>query len=115
MDERRPGILGLIIRIIVNSIVLLIVSALVPGFFVAGWGTAILAAVVIAVLDYLVEMVFKIDATPFGRGITGFIVAAIIIYLTQYFVAGVTVTMWGAIIGALLIGLINLIIPGRVM
>lgn len=114
-SSRRPGLFSLILRVIVNSIVLLIVSALLPNFFIASWGTAILAAVVIAVLDYLVGALFKLDASPFGRGITGFVLAAAIIYITQYFVAGVSVTVWGALIGALLIGLFDLIIPGRMM
>lgn len=114
-EGRRPGILSLLLRIVINAIVLLVVSYFVPGFFVSGIWAAIIAAVVIGVLDYFVGAIFKIDASPFGRGITGFIIAAIIIYVTQFFVAGVAVTFWGAIIGALLIGLFDLIIPGRVM
>lgn len=114
-EERRSGWLSILIRIIVNAIVLLIVSFFVPGFFVSGIWAAVLAAVVIAILDYFVEALFKVDATPFGRGIIGFIIAAVIIYVTQFFVAGVAVSIWGAIIAALLIGLFNLIIPGRIM
>lgn len=114
-SERRPGILSLLIRIVVNSIVLLVVSFLVPGFFVAGLWTSILAAVVIAILDYLILAIFKLDATPFGRGLTGFIIAALILYLTQFIIAGVSVSIFGAIVGAFVIGLIDMIIPGRVM
>lgn len=113
--ERRPGILSLIIRIVVNAIVLLVVSYFVPGFFISGFWTAIIAAVVIGILDYLVAAIFKMDASPFGRGISGFIIAAVILYLTQLFVPGVAVSFWGAIIGALVIGLFDLIIPGRIM
>jgi putative membrane protein len=114
-SEKRPGILGLLLRIVVNSIVLLIVSFLVPGFSILGIWPAILAAIVIAILDYAVEAIFKVDASPFGRGITGFIIAALIIYLTQFFVSGVAISFWGAIIGALLIGLADLVLPGRIM
>lgn len=114
-SQRRPGIFSLLIRIVVNAIVLLVVSYLVPGFFVSGIWAAIIAAIVIGILDYLVGAIFKTDASPFGRGITGFIIAAIIIYVTQFFVAGVAVSFWGAIIGALVIGLFDLIIPGRIM
>jgi uncharacterized membrane protein YvlD (DUF360 family) len=112
--ERRPGIIGLILRFVINAVVLLIISYLVPGFAIAGFWTALLAAVVIAVLDYAIQAIFKIDASPFGRGLSGFIVAAIILYLTQYIIAGVAVSFWGAIIAALVIGLVNLIIPGRI-
>lgn len=112
---RRPGLLSLLLRVVINAIVLLVVSYFVPGFFVSGIWAAVIAAVVIGLLDYFIEAIFKLDASPFGRGITGFIIAAIILYVTQFFVPGVAVSFWGAIIGALLIGLFNLIIPGRVM
>lgn len=114
-ERKRPGLLSVVIKFLINSVVLLIVSFLVPGFFVAGFATALVAAIVIAILDYFVEAIFKIDATPFGRGLSGFIVAAVIIYATQFIVAGVAVSFWGAILAALVIGLINLIIPGRVI
>lgn len=112
---RRPGLITLLLRVIINAIVLLVVSYFVPGFFVSGIWAAIIAAVVIGLLDYFIEAIFKIDASPFGRGIVGFIIAAIILYVTQFLVPGVAVSFWGAIIGALLIGLFNLIIPGRIM
>lgn len=111
--ERRGGIFSVIIRFIVNAIVLLVVSYIVPGFFVAGFWAALFAAIVISILDYAVEAIFRIDASPFGRGLSGFIVAAVIIYLTQYVVGGVSVSILGALIAALVIGLVNMIIPGR--
>ena len=82
--------------------------------FIGLW-SYILAAVVISALDYLVERLMKIDASPFGKGIKGFIVAAIILYATQYVVPGMAVTIWGAIIGALFIGVLDAIFPSRVM
>lgn len=114
-DSRRPGIFSLLLRIVINAIVLLVVSYFVPGFFISGIWAAIIAAAVIAVLDYFVGAIFKVDASPFGRGIIGFIIAALILYVTQLFVPGVAVSLWGAVIGALVIGLFDLIIPGRIM
>jgi len=49
------------------------------------------------------------------KGITGFVLAAVIIYITQFFVAGYSVTLLGAVIGALVYGIIDAIIPGRGM
>lgn len=112
--EKRNSLLSVVIRFVVNAIVLMVVSFFVPGFIVKGFWVAILAAVVISILDYLIQAIFKIDASPFGRGISGFIVAAIIIYLTSLIVPGFAVTFWGAIIGALLIGIIDAIIPTSV-
>jgi len=111
--ERREnaGILSTLLKFVVNAVVLLAVSFLVPGFVVVGFWTAFLASIVITLLDYLAGAVFKVDASPFGRGLSGFIIAAIIIYLTQYFVAGVSVSIFGALIAAIVIGLFDAIIP----
>ena len=116
-DERNSGKgwISLIIRFIVAAIVLMVTSWLTPGFSQWGFGRALLAAIVIAVMDWVIQRLFKIDASPFGRGIVGFIVSAVIIYLTQFLVPGMSVSVWGAIIASLIIGIIDAIIPTNVI
>lgn len=106
---------GLILRFIVAAIVLMITAFFTPGFSIANFWTALLQAAVIVGLDYLIQKLTGIDASPFGRGLSGFLVSALIIYLTQYIVPGVYVTIWGAIIAALVIGLIGAVLPVKVM
>lgn len=106
---------GLIIRFVISAIVLMVTAFFVPGFAVYGFWTALLQAVVIVGLDYLIEMATGIDASPFGRGIVGFLTSALIIYLTQFIIPGVSVSVWGAIISALVIGIIGAVLPVRVM
>jgi len=105
----------IIIRLIVTAIVVGIAAFLTPGFSIDNLWSLIMAAVVIAVLDYLVQKFTGVNASPFGRGITGFIVAAIILYATKFIVPGFNISVWGAIIGALVIGIIDVIIPGKAM
>lgn len=104
-----------IIRLIVGAVVLAITAALTPGFTIAGIWPLLLGAVVLAALDYFATKVIGVNASPFGRGITGFLLAAVIIYVTQFFVAGYSVTLWAAILGALIYGVVDLIIPGKAM
>lgn len=106
---------GLLVRFIISAIVLMVTAFFVPGFAVNGFWTALLQAAVIVGLDYLIEMATGIDASPFGRGIVGFLVSALIIYVTQFIVPGVSVSIWGAIIAALVIGIIGAVLPVRVM
>lgn len=113
--EERFSITHFLIRLIVGAVVLAITAALTPGFRISGIWSLILAAVVLAALDYLALRLLGVNASPFGRGLTGFILAAVIIYITQFFVAGYTVTLWGALIGAIVYGVVDLIIPGRAM
>ncbi|HHW48067.1 MAG TPA: phage holin family protein [Clostridiaceae bacterium] len=109
------SITHLLIRLVVGAIVLAITAALTPGFSIAGIWPLIFAAIILALLDYLALKILGVNASPFGRGITGFILAAAIIYITQFFVAGYTVSLWGALIGALVYGIVDLIIPGKAM
>ena len=102
-------------RLIITAIVLLVVSYFTPGFSIRGLWSFLLAALVISVLDYLAERIMKIDASPFGKGIKGFVIAVLILYLAQFIVPNMSVTIIGAVLGALVIGILDAIFPSRVM
>ena len=114
-DERKNEFnLGeMLLRVVITAIVIAIAAFFTPGFTIDGLGSVLLAAVVIGVLDYLIQKFTGIDASPFGRGIAGFLLTALILYLTQFVVRGFNISLWGAIIGALVIGIIDAIMPGR--
>lgn len=102
-------------RLVLVAIILAITSFLTPGFTINGLWSFLLAAVIIIALDYLIESFMRVDASPFGKGLKGFIISAIIIYLTQFLVPYMKVSIIGAILAALVIGILDAIIPGRAM
>ncbi len=116
-NEKRGNnsVLRWIGRFILVAIILMITSYLTPGFSIRGMWSFLIAAVVISALDYLVEMFMGVDASPFGKGIKGFIIAAIIIYLAQFLVPNMGVTIMGAILAAIVIGILDAIFPVRAM
>lgn len=103
--------LGTVVRFIVSAIVLMVVGFLVPQFSVGGFWSALMLAVVIAVLGWIIEGIFGKKITPFGRGIVGFLSSALVIWLAQFIVGNVEVSVIGAILAALVIGIIDLFIP----
>jgi len=103
--------LGAIVRFIVSALVLMFVGFLVPGFAVLNFGTAIIAALVIAALGWVVEKLFGRQISPYGRGIVGFVSGAVVLYLAQLFVPGMRVTILGALLASLVIGIIDLFVP----
>lgn len=103
--------LGLIVRFIVSAVVLLVVSFLLPGFAVLGFGGALLAAVVIAILGFIVESVLGKKVSPHNRGVIGFITAAVVIYVAQFLVPQMTVTVIGAALAAVVIGVVDIFVP----
>ncbi len=103
--------LGHVVRFIVAAIVLMVTAWLVPAFTVGGFWSALVLALVIALFGWIVEGIFGKRVTPFGRGIVGFLASAVVIYVAQFFVSGVSVSIIGALLAALVVGLIDLFIP----
>ena len=100
-------------RLFASAIVLAITAFFTPGFTIDNvWALAI-AAVVLTIMDYLIAKFTGIEASPFGKGFVGFALAAIILYVTQFFVAGYSISWMAAIIGALIYGVVDYFIPGN--
>ena len=102
-------------RFLLVAVILVTTSFVTPGFTIAGMWSYIVAAIVITGLDYLVELLMGVDASPFGKGISGFIIAALIIYLAQFIVPNMNVTLLGAILAAVVIGILDVVFPTRAM
>ena len=113
--EGNGSLLRWLGRFILVAIILMVTSFVTPGFSINGMWSFLIAAIVISVLDYLVELFMGVDASPFGKGIKGFVIAAIIIFLAQFLVPNMGVTIIGAILAAIVIGILDAIFPVRAM
>lgn len=100
-----------IVRFIVSVLVLMLVGLVVPGFRTLTFFQALIAAAVITGLGYVIEAAVGRNVSPYGRGIVGFLVSAAVIYVTQFVVPGMAVSILGALIAAFVIGLIDMFIP----
>ena len=100
-------------RLIAAAVVLAITAFFTPGFAINNIWSLALAAVVLTVLDYLIIKFTGLHASPFGKGFVGFAISAIILYATQFFVAGYTISWMAAIIGALIYGVVDYFLPGN--
>lgn len=100
-------------RLVGSAIVLAITAFFTPGFTINNFWTLAIAAVILTVIDYLIVKFTGLHASPFGKGFVGFALAAITLYVTQFFVAGYSISWMAAIIGALIYGVIDYFIPGN--
>ena len=94
-------------RLIGSAVVLAITAFFTPGFTINNIWSLIIAAVILSVMDYLIIKFTGLDASPFGKGFVGFALAAITLYVTQFFVAGYSISWMAAIIGALIYGVVD--------
>ena len=100
-------------RLIAAAIILAITAFFTPGFQINEFWSLAVAAVVLTVLDYLIVKFTGLHASPFGKGFVGFVLSVVILYVTQYFVAGYSISWVASIIGALIYGVIDYLIPGE--
>ena len=113
-SESTMGAVGQIIwRLVTSAIVLAITAFFTPGFSINNFWTLAIAAIVLTIMDYLIVKFTGLHASSFGKGFVGFVLAAVTLYVTQFFVAGYTVSWMAAIIGALIYGVIDYFIPGE--
>ena len=100
-------------RLIAAAIILAITAFFTPGFTINNFWSLAIAAVVLTLLDYLIVKFTGLHASPFGKGFVGFVLSVVVLYVTQYFVAGYSISWMAAIIGALIYGIIDYFIPGE--
>lgn len=108
------GAFGQIIgRFIVAAIILGITAFFTPGFSINNLWSLGISAIVLTVMDYLIVKFTGLHAMAFGKGFVGFVLAVVVLYATQFFVAGYSITWMAAIIGALIYGIVDYIMPGE--
>ena len=100
----------LLLQWLLSALALIIVSRLVPGFYVSGLWPALIAALVIGLLNATFGLFLKIVTFPLSiltLGIFLLVINALMIKLAAAIVKGFNVTgfapaFWGAIVLALL-------------
>lgn len=100
-------------RLITAAIVLAITAFFTPGFTINNFWALAAATIVLTVIDFLISKFTGLHASSFGKGFVGFVLAAVVLYVTQYFVAGYTISWMAAIVGALVYGVVDYFLPGE--
>ena len=105
--------LRLLLQWILNAIALLIVSRIVPGFHVSSLSAALIAVIVIGLLNVTLGFFLKILTLPLGiltLGIFFLIINAFILKLASGVVPGFIVSTFGAaFIGAAVLALLHML------
>lgn len=103
-----------IMRIVVTSIVAFGLSYILKGIKIDSFWTAILLAVVLAVLNALLKpilIILTLPITIFTLGLFLFVINAAIILLADYFIQGFEVNgFWWALLFSLLLSIVTSIL-----
>ncbi len=108
----------LLVRWLASALALIAVAYLVPGVVLASFGTALIAALVIGLVNATIGAVVKLVTTPFRwltLGLLTLVINAVMFWLATQFVDGFEVTGVGAaLVGSLGYGLLAAIVQSVV-
>ena len=108
----------LLIRVLVNAIALLAVSYLVPGVHVASFTGAIIAAIVLGIVNAIIKPILVLLSLPIEiltLGLFTFVINAILFYFVAALGIGLSVSGFGAaFLGALVLTIVSWILSSLV-
>jgi putative membrane protein len=104
----------LLVHLVITALLLLLTSQFVPGIHVGGFGSALIAALVLGIVNFLVRpilVVLTLPITILTLGLFLIVINGLMLLLTSALVTGFHVDTFGAaLIGALLLALFNLVV-----
>lgn len=102
---------GILIRWLILTIAILILPHLISGVRVEGFGTALAAAAILAVLNAIVRPVLIILTLPLTivtLGLFILIINALLFELAGFFVSGLHIdSFWSALFGSLIVSIVS--------
>lgn len=113
-EKKYANWLGMIVRFVVTSFMILILQIVYPNFVFSNWmiGIALIAA--ISVITYIIERITTLYSTPIGRGIVAFLVTFLVLYFANMGVAGIKVPFVANLITSFVVGMFDIFLPDRV-
>ena len=101
----------LIIRLAINVFALLLVEYLVPGFILTDYRAALVAAVVIGVINSFIKPIAQLIALPFSIitfGLTAFLINVLLLWGASIIVPGFEIVSFTtAIIASVVLSLVS--------
>lgn len=103
-----------IIKILLTAVAVVVLSKFLPGVTVDGFVTAIIVAVVLALLKFIVRpilVILTLPVTIITFGLFLFVINAIIILIADYFVGDFSVSgVWIALLFSILLSIFQSIL-----
>ncbi len=106
--------LRLLVNWVLSAVLLLVVARLVPGFEVMGFKAALIAALVVGLINATLGLILKVLTFPLTImtfGVFLLVINALMLMLASHFVSGFRITgFWPALLGAVLLSLLHVLL-----
>ncbi len=105
--------IGFLVRLLVNAIALIVVAYLVPGVRISSFTGALIAALVLGIVNAVLRPILIILTLPVNiltLGLFTFVINALLFYFVGHLGVGLTVdSFWAAFIGAIVLAIVSLL------
>ena len=114
-------LLSLLLHWVLTAVILMLVDAILPGIAISGFGTALIAALVMGLVNFFIRPVLALLTLPLNLltlGLFSFVLNAIMFAIVAWLVPGFEVANFiSALIGSLLLALmtsvLGMLLPDR--
>lgn len=104
----------LLLSLLINSVALLLTAYIVPGFYVANFVSAVLASIVLGVVNTFIKPLLSLIALPLTLitlGLFAFVVNALVLFIVAWVVPGLDIEGWlPAILGGIVLAVVSTIL-----
>ncbi len=104
----------IILALILNALALIVTAYIVPGIQVVNFTTALLAAIVLGLVNTFIKPILSFITAPLTivtLGLFAFVVNAVVLFLVSAVVPGFTVNGWlPAILGAVVLSNVSTVL-----
>lgn len=108
--NKVPQFIG---RLITAIIVLGITAFFTPGFATSSIWIVALAVLLLTAFDFVISTFTALFTHPIVKGIIGFVLCAITLYVVQYVVTGYGISWIAALLGALVYAIVDYMLPAE--
>ena len=108
--------MNVLIKLLITTILVVVIAKFLPGIAVAGYKSALIVAVVLALLNVFLKpilVILTIPATILTLGLFLLVINAVIILISDYFVDGFAVAgFWSAFFFSIILAFCQSILNG---
>src|SRR3989338_2736922 len=104
----------MLVALVLNAVALVATTYIVPGFAVDNYTTAILAAIVLGVVNTFVKPALSFITAPLNvvtLGLFTFVINAVVLFIVSAVVPGLMIDGWvAAILGAIVLSVVSTVL-----
>jgi putative membrane protein len=110
--------MSFLIRLVINAVALLLVAYLLPGVHVSGFTAALIAALILGIVNAVLRPILFVLSLPLQiltLGLFTLVINAALFYLVAKLGIGLTVDgFWSAFLGAIVLSIVSFVLSSLV-